>query len=121
MSGLPSAVGDRVRSAARAGAYRTIGVVFGLTGLGFLTVALWIVVAVHEGALMAYIVIGALYAALSLCFLILASAQGASDAHNDAPSPEEPPATPPKEPLAQIAEGFALGMQAGRAARDKRE
>jgi hypothetical protein len=40
---------------------------------------------------------------------------GADEPHKAAPTSE-----PPKDPLVQLAEGFAMGMQAGRAMRERR-
>ncbi len=108
----------RARMAARAAALTTVGVVFGLVGLGLLTVALWILVAEHEGALIAFAVIGALYAVLSFVFIALGTARGGPPA-NPAHDPRAAP-PPQKEPFAQMAEGFAIGLQAGRAAREPR-
>lgn len=122
MTGFVSAIQDRARQAARATAFSVMGVMFGLVGLGFLTVALWIVVANHESALVAYSVIGGLYVVLGFILLALGAQTGGSpdtghrhDTHDHAPE------APAKEPLVQIAEGFAVGMQAGRAMREQRD
>jgi len=117
MTGFFSNMGARLRNAARATAFSVMGVVFGLAGLGFLTVALWIVLAVHEGVLVAYTVIGALYLVLGLCLMAL----GAQGGGADEPRRADPPSEPPKDPLVQLAEGFAMGMQAGRAMRERRD
>src|SRR6056297_235193 len=108
MTGFFSNMGARLRNAARATAFSVMGVVFGLAGLGFLSVALWIVLAVHEGVLVAYTVIGALYLVLGLCLMALGAQGGGAN-------------EPRKDPMVQLAEGFAMGMQAGRAMRERRD
>lgn len=112
MSGIVSHLRRRARNAARAAAFTVAGVVFGLTGLGFLTVALWILIATYESALVAHAVVGALYLVLGCCFLALGRQSTDTDT-----APEE---TPPKDPLLQVVEAFATGLQAGRAARSSR-
>lgn len=112
MNGLVSHFRRRARNAARAAAFTAAGVVFGLTGLGFLTVALWILIATYESALVAHAVIGALYLILGFCFLALGGQS------TDAETAPEQPA--PKSPLLQVAEAFAVGLEAGRAARAPR-
>lgn len=109
MSGLVSHFRRRARNAARAAAFTVAGVVFGLTGLGFLTVALWILIATSESALVAHSVIGALYLTLGFCFMALGGQS--TDAET---APHQPAA---KDPFLQVAEAFAVGLQAGRAAR----
>ncbi|SEM48193.1 Putative Holin-X, holin superfamily III [Roseovarius tolerans] len=117
MTGFFSTMGARLRNAARATAFSVMGVVFGLAGLGFLTVALWILLAAHEGVLMAYTVIGALYLVLGFCLMAL----GAQGGGAEEPRRAAPPSEPTKDPLVQLAEGFAMGMQAGRAMRERRD
>ena len=117
MRGFLSTMGARLRHAARATAFSVMGVVFGLAGLGFLTVALWILLAAHEGVLMAYTVIGALYLVLGFCLMAL----GAQGGGANEPRRADPPSEPTKDPLVQLAEGFAMGMQAGRAMRERRD
>lgn len=122
MAGFVSAIRSRVRQTARATAFGVMGVVFGLAGLGFLTVALWIVLASHESALVAHSVIGALYVVLGFCLLALSAQPGGQQApprNDEADASSASPAE--KEPLVQIAEGFAIGMQAGRAMRERRD
>ncbi|RFP91054.1 phage holin family protein [Rhodobacteraceae bacterium 63075] len=126
MTGFVSAIQDRARQAARATAFSVMGVVFGLVGLGFLTVALWIVVANHESALVAYSVIGGLYVVLGFILLALGAQTGGSPdtGHRSGhrhDTRDHAPEAPAKEPLVQIAEGFAVGMQAGRAMREERD
>lgn len=109
MSGIVTHFRRRARNAARAAAFTVAGVIFCLTGLGFLTVALWILIATYESVLVAHAVIGALYLVLGFCFLALGGQSTDTEA-----APEQPA---PKEPLLQVAEAFAVGLQAGRAAR----
>lgn len=112
MSGIVSHLRHRARNAARAAAFTVAGVVFGLAGLGFLTVALWILLATYESALVAHTVIGVLYLVLGFCFLALGGQSTAAETAAEQ--------TPPKEPLLQVAEAFGVGFQAGRAARAPR-
>ena len=112
MRGLVAQVRRRARNAARAAAFTVAGVVFGLAGLGFLTVALWILIATYESALVAHAVIGTLYLILGFCFLALGSQSTEAEA-----APEERAA---KDPFLQVAEGFAMGLAAGREARAPR-
>jgi hypothetical protein len=93
------------------------GVIFGLTGMAFLTVALWIVIASHESALVAYLVLGALYLLLGFCFLAFGGQK--TDAHpaDNTANPTQPQS---REPILQVVEAFAVGLQAGRAARPPR-
>jgi len=109
MPGMLHQVEDRARRAARSATFTMMGIVFGTTGLALLSVALWLMIAVLQGAIVACAAIGALYLILGVCFMALGRHPGA--AH-----PPEP--AQPKDPLVQIAEGFATGMRAGRAARD---
>ena len=115
MPGLVSDIGIRARLAARAAAFTAAGVIFAMTGLAFLTVALWIMVATYESALAAWTVIGVMYLALGLAFLMMAKRR----------HPALPPAAPitpvqPIEPFLRVAEAFAVGLNAGRAARRPR-
>lgn len=118
MTGLLNGIEARARQAARSAAFATIGVIFAMIGLGFLTAGLWILIAAYEGALIAFVAIGALYLILGLCFLALGRQPGGTPPAADRPVAAEPPAQ--KDIFVQIAEGFATGMQAGRAARDPR-
>ncbi|WP_294620871.1 phage holin family protein [uncultured Roseovarius sp.] len=121
MIGMFSAMGDRLRRAARATAFSVMGVVFGLVGLGFLTVALWIVLAAQESALVAYAAIGALYVVLGFCLMALGAQKGQSPDNTAPEAPERTRQDPTKDPIVQVAEGFAVGMQAGKAMRENRD
>ncbi len=112
MSGLVSDIRRRARHTARAAAFTVAGVIFGMAGLAFLTVALWILIATYQSALIAHAVIGGLYLLLGMCFLAFGSHS------TDAETAPPPPAA--REPLLQVAEAFAVGLQAGRAARTPR-
>ena len=117
MAGIFYGVRARLRRAARSAAFVIAGIIFGLVGLGFLTVALWILLATHESALVANVVIGALYIVLAFSFLALGAQPGHPQPHHDEP-PERYP--PERDPLVRIAEGFAVGFDAGCSARKSR-
>lgn len=110
------------RATARAAAMSVLGTIFAMIGLGFLTVALWLLLAAQEGALFAATVIGVLYCAVGFMILALAT-RGKSKTHHTSPThahsahPSHPAHPDGRAPLMQLAEGFALGMQAGRSAR----
>lgn len=113
MFGLVNNLQSRARQMARAAAFTAVGVAFALTGLAFLTGALWVLLDSYEGALFAWTVIGIVYLVVGLCFLLFAR-------RGDAKTPAMPAAQPPVqtvEPFLQMAEAFAIGMQAGRRAR----
>ena len=116
-----STLKDDARAAARAAAFSSLGAVFTLIGLGFLTVALWLLLASMESALFAATVIGALYCAAGFTFLALglSSRRTASERSFEFKSSSQAinAASAPREPFVQMAEGFAMGMQAGRSAR----
>lgn len=117
MTGFISDIRRRARSAARAAAFTMTGVIFGLTGMAFLTVALWIVIASHESALVASLVLGAFYLLLGFCFLALGGQRADAHRADNSPNPTQPQS---REPLLQLVEAFAVGLQAGRAARTPR-
>ena len=119
MAGLFSGIRTRLRDAVRSAAFGVAGVVFGLAGLAFLTAALWILLATYESPLVAFTVIGVLYLVLGFCFLALGTRQSDTHSRDDRGGETRPPSPAAREPLAQIAEGFAVGLQAGRSARGR--
>ena len=115
MPGLVSDISIRARLMARAAAFTVVGVIFAATGLAFLTVALWVLLATYESAIVASAVVGLMYLILGIVFMVLAKRR----------HPALPPVTPiqpvqPIEPFLRIAEAFAVGLNAGRAARRPR-
>lgn len=124
MAGLFSGPLARARAAMRdaafSAAFGIIGLVLALTGLGCLTAALWVAIATHHGVVVAFAVIGIIYLAVGAIFMALAAYPRRHATRRAPRSPHgTPPPPPPREPFVQIAEGFALGMQAGRAARKR--
>lgn len=113
MTGLVADFRRRARLAARAAALSAAGIVFCATGLAFLTVALWVLLAAHQGVLAGWTVLGLLYLALGTGFMLTA-------ARKDRRVPPQPITAPPPtdsvEPFLRMAEAFAVGMQAGRRA-----
>lgn len=118
---LASNVKDSARAAARAAAFSALGALFALVGTAFLTVALWLLLESQEGALFAATVIGALYCAAGFILMAVGmrgrSTMSSHGFSADSAAPTGKAANTPREPLVQMAEGFAMGMQAGRSAR----
>ncbi len=120
--GLTASVRSYARSAAITAAFCIVGLLLSVAGFFGLTAALWVLIATYQGMVVAYATIGALFLVLGVIFLVLAAypsgnARRSSARQSGAREPAPPP--PPREPLVQIAEGFAIGMQAGRAARGR--
>lgn len=113
-SGLKADASNIARAAAFSVAFTITGLFLLVVGIGCVTAALWIMIATREGAIVAFAVLGLIYLALGALFLALAMRRP-----RQKHTPPAPPA-PAREPLVQIAEGFAIGMQAGRAARGPR-
>jgi len=119
MTGLMFDLRNRARLAARAAAFSAVGVVFALTGLAFLTVALWLALAIYESAVLASAVVGVLYLVLGLIFLMIAGR--GKQRPMQVPQQQPPLATEgPYDPFLRMAEAFAVGMAAGRSARRPR-
>ena len=122
MSGLVDRIRHEARQTARAAALGVIGTVFLLVGLGFLSVALWMIVAAQFGVLIAFEVLGGLYVLLGLLCLLLRPT--ATPRQERQPDPDREPAHPARaaqeDPFVKLATGFAAGLRAGRDARDAR-
>lgn len=116
MLGLVNNLRFRARLVARAAAFTAVGVVFAVTGLAFLTGALWVLLESYEGALFAWTVIGIVYLIFGLIFLVIAGRGN----RNSPVVPVTQAPTQSVEPFLQMAEAFAVGMQAGRRARRPR-
>lgn len=100
-----------VQSAAKRAALSTLAGLMMVVGLGFLTTALFILIASTHGALFATAVIGGIYFGLGLILLALATS---SRRH----TMRHPPVVDPTAALiAQVTEGFITGLNAGRATR----
>ena len=118
MLGMIGGLQYQARAAARAAGFTFVGIILVLIGSGFLSAALWMVIEVDYGAITATALIGGLYVLLAgLCFLFA----------NIRPRVRVPVApvagvpSPSPSPFAAIAEGFAIGMQAGGAARTPKQ
>lgn len=122
MRGILNRIETRAKDTARAAALTMLGLIFGFCGLICLSAALWIVIASSEGALVAFIAIGLIYVALGFGCVAVGAMQrsGSPHAYKDDQAHRHPPDHHSREPLVQLAEGFAAGLQAGRAARDSR-
>lgn len=118
MHGIAASIGAEVRATARTASLGVLGLVFALVGIGFLTVALWLFVVTVGSALIAAVIIGALYCAVGC--LLLAIAASRSRAQERAKRLAAAQAAPDaRSPFVQMAEGFAIGLQAGRSARGR--
>jgi apolipoprotein N-acyltransferase len=122
LAGLIFDLRSRARLAARAAAFTVAGVVFAMTGLAFLTVALWLGLAQYQSALFASAIVGAMYLVLGVVFFLLAGKKRLRAQHGVHPAPitGQPPVAGQYDPFFRMAEGFAVGMAAGRAARRPR-
>ncbi|MBL3570793.1 hypothetical protein DSD19_10435 [Rhodovulum sp. BSW8] len=104
---------DEAERRARAFSHRlalgTAGSLCAGVGAAFLTGAAWLVLSAGHGAVFAATVIGAAYLGVGLIFWGLSLRR----------SPPARPAAPadPYTPFVHMAEGFAAGLEAGRAAR----
>lgn len=81
-------------------------------GIGFLTAALWMLIAATHGAMMAATIIGGLYVGVGLIMIAVAMPDRSRHHHHHTPAVD-----PTALMMAQIAEGFVTGMRAGRATR----
>ena len=115
MSGILRAFEARLRRSVRSAVLGAAGIVFGLAGIGCLSAALWLLIAASQGALLAFALLGALYLLLALALFAAGlpgsppgDARGMRDDRGEG------------EPFIRMAEGFATGMEAGRAARTGR-
>jgi hypothetical protein len=87
-----------------------VGSILAVIGLAFLTTAGWLVLELQGGAIFAATVLGGAYFGLGL---ILWAAAITHRVRSKPPSPADP-----YEPFINMAEGFAAGLEAGRAARN---
>ncbi|SMH53299.1 hypothetical protein SAMN05661107_2750 [Maritimibacter sp. HL-12] len=118
MTGFGSSLAMRAREFGGAVALVAVGVLFGIAGIGFLLAALWLLVALHHGAVIAFATVGVLL--IALAFGLMAFSQrksGARAAHTAAQEEANSADAQPGAPFLRMAEGFAMGMEAGRAAR----
>lgn len=114
MSGLLSGFEARLHNTVRSAILGAAAVVFGLVGLGCLSAALWLLVSAWHGALAAFLTLGGMYMLLALILFALATTGGSKARHR-----ARHHAHAEGEPFIRMAEGFATGMQAGRAARSR--
>ncbi|WP_376874533.1 phage holin family protein [Albirhodobacter sp. R86504] len=100
------ALQHRIADAARRSAFAGVGAVFGLVGLGFLTVAGWLVLEATRDATFAAIVLGLVYLGISIVALAIAFSR-----------PTPPPPPPPvaqTNPIASLIPAFLAGFEQGR-------
>lgn len=115
MMGFVSDLRFRARLMARAAAFSVVGLIFCTAGFAFLTAALWVLIATHEGALTAWMVLGFAYVLLGICIMLVG--QRPVRRYRRMAPPPPPPVAQGAEPFLRMAEAFAVGMQAGRNAR----
>ena len=87
-----------------------VATLFAGIGAGFLTLAGWLVLDAWRGPVFASTVLGGVYLGLGL--VLWAAAVSRKQRRR-----KPPPAPDPYEPFIHMAEGFAAGIEAGRAAR----
>ncbi len=114
MTGFLTDLRIRARLMVRAAAFSAAGIIFCTVGFAFLTAALWLLIATHEGAMTASLVLGFAYFLVGLCIMLIGQ-RPASRRRRATPPP--PTAAQGAEPFLRMAEAFAVGMQAGRNAR----
>ncbi|PWE33487.1 hypothetical protein DDZ14_04625 [Maritimibacter sp. 55A14] len=113
---------QRARLAARMAAFSVLGVVLVGVGCCFFTLAAWLLLAAMEGPLFAATVIGAVFLAAGCIFLAVAAGQGSAASASDPRTQAQETADRPRRtsagahPLTLLAEGFVLGLEAGRSA-----
>ena len=119
MFGIPATIEIQARAAARAFAFNLVGMILVLVGSGFLGAALWLVIEAEHGAIIANAAIGGLFVLLAgICFLLSRSRVPVRRAAAATVAPAGAPGH--TSTSVGIIEGFAMGMQAGRAARAPR-
>lgn len=100
----------KVTQAAKRLGFLTAGLICCVVGAGFLTAALWIILAAAEGVLIATAVVGSAYLGLGL-ILVAVGSRGQPEQpvhHNVADQPKaDLPDSPP------IVQAFMYGLQAG--------
>ncbi|WP_299845935.1 phage holin family protein [uncultured Roseovarius sp.] len=120
---LANDVKDTARATARAALFSTLGGIFALVGTGFLTVALWLLLVTLESAIFAASVIGALYCAFGFILMAVGLKGKAQPSgryeFSSGRTGDADAANAPREPFLQVAEGFAMGLKAGRSARSR--
>lgn len=105
---------DAARRTARAAAMSALGLISLCVGVGFLTSALWMVLAAWQDALFAAQVLGMGFVAVGLILFALARVGGRrhrqhTRAQSDAArKPGDP------DPVLRLIEGFLMGLEAGR-------
>ncbi|MGC9418912.1 MAG: phage holin family protein [Rhodovulum sp.] len=103
----------RVAAFSRRVALGTAAGVSLVAGMGFLTVAAWLVLSAQGGPLFAAGVIGLVYLGLGLVLAAVAAAR-----HDPPQAGTQRSGQDAQEVFVRMAEGFAAGLEAGRAARE---
>lgn len=114
MARFGSDLAARVREAMRAAALTTFGAILGLVGAGCLLAALWVLIALHLGAIIAFTAVGMLSMALSWLFLLVGQRRVGGVTECELSGASDPGRC---ASFVRLAEGFAIGVEAGRAAR----
>ncbi|MEO3416388.1 phage holin family protein [Roseovarius sp. CAU 1744] len=117
MAAIFQNLSGEVKVAVRSATFTAFGILFCLAGTVFLSVALWQFLAVEISALAASLGLGAIYLIAGLLLLLLAPNRHRDDEEHRRAADENATTF---EPFFQMAQGFAAGMQAGRAARSGR-
>lgn len=115
MTGLIHEMRASARTAAKTAGLSLVGGLMMAVGVGFMTLAFWLLLVRLEGPLFAASVLGCLYLGGGMFVLAVTAMRpprrtGRSKAAH----------APPRDPFAQLAEGFATGLRAGQATRRPR-
>ncbi|WP_108485198.1 phage holin family protein [Oceaniglobus ichthyenteri] len=99
---------ERAKDAARRTAFGAAGFLCLVVGLGFLSSALWLAIAVANGAMMASLILGLLYVGGGLILIAVASRR---------PRRYAPPPSPKAVKQADLITAFMNGVNAGKTMR----
>ncbi|KAF0677281.1 hypothetical protein [Profundibacterium mesophilum] len=107
----------RARLVARRIVFGIVGALFLGAGLAFLTVALWLLIELALGPILASVALGMLFFGTGLLVLFLGRRPVPAPPASAAPARAVPPAPGPRRPLAAgtgLLEALLLGIEAGR-------
>ncbi|KJZ18558.1 phage holin family protein [Loktanella sp. S4079] len=110
-----SVIKHNIQTQAKRAALGLSGVVLLTVGIGFLTAAAWMTLAMLADNRIAALILGAAYFGLGLIFLAVSKSTTVGHSHS-AP----PPPAPQSDPIAGMTAAFVQGLNAGISARHRR-